>query len=218
VEITIQCQGVLFDLDGTLVDSTAVVERVWSKWAAQHNLNLASILAVSHGRRTEETIRLVAPHLPDAPGEAAALETIEQADLAGVRAIAGAQDLIATLPRERWGIVTSCPRELAVSRLEAAGLPVPRVLVTADNVTNGKPHPEPYLLGAAALGVDASECLVFEDAPAGIDSALAAGMQVAALTTTHAAALLAGKWCLPDLASVRLLRQDGPVIHLRFML
>jgi len=180
------CQAILFDLDGVLVDSTRAVERVWRKWAAQHKLKPKLVLEHAHGRRTIETVRIVAPQL-DADEETLKVEHMEIADKDGIVAIPGAAKLLRSLPHDRFLIVTSATRALASARLGYAGLPVPERLVTADDVVEGKPSPEPYLKGAAALGIAPADCLVFEDTPAGIESARAGGMRVIALTSTYSA-------------------------------
>jgi sugar-phosphatase len=143
-------------------------------------------MAVAHGVRTLEVIRRVAPHL-DAEAEAAAIENHEAHDQEGVQVMPGAAELVSSIPEGRWGVVTSGSRLLATNRLRYCGLPVPKVLVTADDVMRGKPHPEPYLKGAAAMGLSPAECLVIEDAPAGIEAARAGGMKVIGITSTYAA-------------------------------
>ena len=179
-----ECEGMLFDLDGVLVDSTPAVERIWRDWAAQRGLDAGDILAVAHGRRTAETIRLVAPNL-DADAEALRLEQTEVQDLDGVLRFDAAHGLLSSLPEGSWGVVTSGTRALATRRLEHTDLPVPRTLVTAEDVTDGKPHPEAYLMGARLLGVSPADCVVIEDAPSGIRAAKAAGMSFVAVATTH---------------------------------
>ena len=180
------CDAALFDLDGVLVDSTPSVERVWREWADLHSLDVADILAVAHGRRTAETISLVAPHL-DAAAEAKRLETREIEDTAAVLPIEGAAALLETLPSERWAVVTSGTRALAHARLRACGLPIPQTFVGAEDVQRGKPDPECYLRGARLLGVRPNRCVVVEDAPSGIAAGRAAGATVIAVTTTHPA-------------------------------
>lgn len=177
------CDAVLLDMDGTLVDSTECVVRQWRNWAERHGFELEPILAISHGRLTLETIQLVAPHLATAE-EGNAFDAVELEDREGITAIRGAAGFVSALPEGRWAVVTSASRKLAELRLECAGIAIPRVLVSADDVRRGKPHPEPYLLAAARLGVQPDRCLVIEDAKAGVQSALAAGMQVIAITTT----------------------------------
>ncbi len=183
------CSAILFDLDGVLCDSTKAVDREWREWAARKGVDGDAVMAIAHGVRTIEVIRRVAPHL-DADAEAAAIENHEAHDQRGVTVMPGAVRLVKSIPAERWGVVTSGSRLLAESRLRHCGLPVPKVLVTSDDVVNGKPHPEPYLKGAAGLGLAAAECLVIEDAPAGIQSAQAGGMKVVGIASTYAAAKL----------------------------
>ena len=180
------CSAVLFDLDGVLVDSTGSVERQWRAWAARKGVDGNAVVAIAHGVRGLDVIRRVAPHL-DAEAELRELEGREALDQEGVRAMPGAADLVSSIPDGRWGVVTSGTRDLASGRLRFCGLPVPRVLVTADDVVHGKPHPEPYLKGAELLGFRPEECLVIEDAPAGIQAARAGGMKVVGLASTYAA-------------------------------
>lgn len=183
------CSAILFDLDGVLCDSTKAVDREWREWAARKGVDGDAVMAIAHGVRTVEVIRRVAPHL-EAEAEAAAIENHEAFDQRGVTVMPGAAELLKSIPAERWGVVTSGSRLLAEHRLPHCGLPVPKVLVTSDDVTNGKPHPEPYLKGAAGLGFEPGECLVIEDAPAGIESAHAGGMKVVAIASTYAASKL----------------------------
>lgn len=180
------CQAILFDLDGVLVDSTGSVERVWRKWAVKHHFDPGYVIEIAHGRRSIETVRQLAPEA-DAERENAIIENMEIADREGVVALPGAAELLRTLPEDRFAIVTSGTRALATARLGYARLPVPQQLITGDDVVNGKPSPEPYLKGAELLGYAPGDCLVFEDAPAGVRSALAAGMHVIALLTTYPA-------------------------------
>ena len=184
------CRAILFDLDGVLMDSTRAVERQWRLWAEENCLDPAKIIEVAHGRRTVETISLVMPHI-DAAAEAAKLEKREANDVEGVTVMPGASDLLASLARGRWCVVTSGTRYLATRRLALGNLPIPDTLITADDVREGKPHPEPYLKGAERLAVEPPECLVIEDAPAGIRAARAAGMKAIALTSTYEALELA---------------------------
>jgi sugar-phosphatase len=180
------CSAVLFDLDGVLVDSTPVVERVWTDWAIEHGFDPEYVVRWAHGRRSIETIRRVAPDM-DALRENLEIERREIEDLVGVRAIEGAAELLASLPSGHWTVVTSATRELAQARMSYVHLPLPKDAITAEMVERGKPDPEPYLEGAALLGFPPSECLVIEDTAAGIASAKAAGMQVVGLTTTYPA-------------------------------
>ena len=179
-----KCNAILFDLDGVLVDSAECVEGHWRRWAAKHSVDVDRILEIAHGRRTAETIQRVAPHL-DAEAEAAELAQREETDTRGVYEVAGARDLLRSLPRDVWAIATSGNAVTAVTRIDHTGLPRPSVLVTADDVFEGKPHPEPYVRAAEALDVAPSDCVVIEDTPAGIESALRAGMRVVAFESTH---------------------------------
>ncbi len=185
----LECDAVLFDLDGVLVDSTECVERHWRRWAAEHRVDYDAVMRVAHGRPSVETIRLVAPHL-NAEEEAARHDAGEALDTDGVIEIEGAAELVRRLPPHAWAITTSGPRPLAMTRLLHTGMSIPSVLVTADDVKHGKPDPEPYLLAAAKLAVRPERCVVIEDAPAGIRAARAAGMRVVAVLTTHAKAEL----------------------------
>jgi sugar-phosphatase len=180
--------AVLSDLDGVLVDSAAATARAWRSWGERHGLDGAAIQAANHGRPAREVIaEHVAADAVDA--EAAYLLDAEVADTIGVLAFRGAADVLA-LPVV--AIATSCTLPLAGARLAAAGLPLPEVLVTADQVGRGKPAPDPYLLAAERLGVDPAACVVLEDAPSGIAAGRDAGMTVWAVTTTHAAGALGG--------------------------
>jgi mannitol-1-/sugar-/sorbitol-6-phosphatase len=181
--VRIGCRGVLFDLDGVLIDSTPAVARVWKGWAARHGLDPEEVVKRAHGRPSIETIRELLPQV-DAESENRNVERAEIEDIEGVVPLSGAEELLRALPRERWTIVTSCTRRLAEVRLRAAGLKIPERMVTCSDVKNGKPDAEPYLKGAAALGVNAADCVVVEDAPAGIRSGKAAGARVIAVRTT----------------------------------
>ncbi|HUC52688.1 MAG TPA: HAD family hydrolase [Candidatus Cybelea sp.] len=179
----IRCRGVLFDLDGVLVDSTPAVARVWAWWAGQHGFDPDEVVKKAHGRPSLTTIRELLPNA-DHAAEDREVERREIADTDGVIPLPGAVELLQALPLHRWAIVTSCTRALAHVRIGTAGLPKPKHLVTSTDVQHGKPAPEPYLKGAQILGVPASECIVFEDAPAGIRAGKAAGARVLALRTT----------------------------------
>jgi sugar-phosphatase len=172
-------------MDGTLITSIAAAERVWGRWAASHGLDVAAFLPTIHGVRAIDTVRR--QHLLgiDAEREAAAISQAEIDDTDGVEPISGAATFLAGLPAGRWAIVTSAPRALAVARLRAAGIVPPPSMITADDVACGKPSPEGYHLAAERLGVDIRDCLVFEDAPAGIQAGEAAGARVIVVTATH---------------------------------
>jgi len=179
-----QCSGVLFDLDGVLIDSTPCVTRVWQAWAIEHGLDPEHVVHVAHGRRSIETIELVAPNL-DAAAENIEVENRELADTEGLTVFPGALDLLRSLPQGKWTIVTSGTRPLATLRLQVGGLPVPERMVTADDVSKGKPNPEPYLKGAEILGLRAEDCVVIEDAPSGLKAANAAGCRSFGVPTTY---------------------------------
>lgn len=199
--------AILFDMDGTLVDSMAHDERQITRWATRHGLDPQPILKISHGRRTDDIIREVAPHLATAE-EFARFGEEELADRDGIRAIDGAAALLRTLPRDSWALVTSAPTRLAQLRMECAGLPLPAVVVSADDVKHGKPDPEGVLLAARRLGVEPPQCLVIEDTPAGIQAAWAAGMRSLGITTTYSCNELGSEHCIRDFTSVRVL-YDG---------
>ena len=196
----------LFDMDGTLVDSTAVVEMIWRDFCREHAVDERVLVPWSHGRRTPDTVR---HFLPDARGDQVRdivedLESREEQTMSGIVEIPGAGDLLSQIEIP-WAVVTSAPRELAVRRMVAAGLPVPDVLVPADEIEQGKPHPDGYLRAAGLLGVPPADCVAFEDAEPGVRSALASGARVVvvgALTSTYAADLDR----VPDLRSVTLRR------------
>jgi sugar-phosphatase len=175
----------LFDMDGTVVNSIAAAERVWADWAHRQGLDVATFLPTIHGVRAIETIARLALPGVDPMREADALLQAEAADVDGIHPIAGATAFLASLPPERWAIVTSAPRELALLRIAAAGIPLPAILVAAEDVSRGKPAPDCFRLAAERLGVDARDCLVFEDAPAGISAAEAAGAAVVVISATH---------------------------------
>ena len=217
MDLVFHCTAILFDLDGVLVDSTHSVARQWRIWAKEHNVDPDQVLQIAHGRRTQEVVQLLAPQL-DAEGETRKLEAREAADTAGVALMRGAIDLVRSIPDGKWCVVTSGTRHLATSRLRLAGIPIPRVLITADDVSHGKPHPEPYLKGAELLGIDAREGLVIEDAPAGIEAAHVAGMKVIAVPSTYPAAELKQADAVAEsVAGVQAERyaDSGLVIHVK---
>jgi mannitol-1-/sugar-/sorbitol-6-phosphatase len=184
------CSAILFDLDGVLVDSTKSVSRQWRMWAEERQVDPEEVLRVAHGVRTIEVLRIFAPYL-DPEAEVRRLENREAEDIDGIAAMPGVFALLDSIPPGRWCVVTSGTRHLATKRLQHANLPVPKILVAADDVVKGKPDPEPYLKGALGLDAQAGECLVIEDAPAGIRAARAAGMKAIGLASTFKAAELA---------------------------
>jgi len=181
--MVITTSALLFDLDGVLVDSTPAITRVWVRWALDHGFDPDKTVREAHGKPSLDSLREL---LPDADHETMNLEMErrEIEDLEGVVPLAGAVELLNSLPSDRWTIVTSCTRELAEVRVRAARLPQPPTMVTSSEITRGKPDPEPYLTGAAKLGFSPANCIVLEDVPAGIRSGKAAGARVIALRTT----------------------------------
>ena len=177
--------ALLFDMDGTLLSSIEAAERVWGNWARRHGLDVDDFLPTIHGVRAEDTIRR--QNIPgiDIDLEVRWVENAELHDVGGIVPISGIIEFLASLPSDRWAIVTSATKDLATRRLRAAGIVAPQVFVTAEDVKKGKPHPDPFLMAAERLGVAASECLVFEDAPAGIAAAEAAGADVMVIKATH---------------------------------
>jgi sugar-phosphatase len=179
-----RCQAILFDLDGVLVNSSECVERTWRKWAARHQLDPEKVLAFAHGRRTIETVQLVAPEL-SADAEVAELEAGEAMTSDGVYEVESARQLLEALPPDRWAIVTSGVRAVAEFRLRHTGLPIPSVMICADEISRGKPNPEGYLKAAERLGMAPADCIVIEDASPGIDAARNAAMRVVAVAGTY---------------------------------
>jgi sugar-phosphatase len=207
--MTIRCLGLLFDLDGVLVDSTPAVARCWTKWSLRHGFVPEEVVRMAHGRPSIATMRELLPNLAESEHQAAndEMERWEIEDLDGVVPLPGAMQLLQSLPPEGWAIVTSCTRPLAEVRIRAAGLPMPRRLVTAADVRKGKPDPEPYVKGAAALGFAPQDCVVMEDAPAGIRAGKSAQASVIAVRTTAPDAELSAAgadWIVKDLDSLRL--------------
>ncbi|WP_256220807.1 HAD-IA family hydrolase [Pseudomonas sp. P1.8] len=175
----------LFDMDGTVLTSIAAAERVWATWAMRHGVDVDTFLPTIHGARAIDTItRLGLPGV-DAEAEAEWITEAEIEDVEGVAEVPGAAAFLRALPTHQWGIVTSAPRALAVRRMAAAGIPEPEVMITAEDVTAGKPDPSGYRLAARRLGVEPEHCLIFEDATVGILAAEAAGADLMIVTATH---------------------------------
>lgn len=196
--------AILFDMDGTLVDSTAAVESLWTDFAAEHGLDIAELLTYSHGRQTLDTLRQFLQHRPkELATLAAGLETQEIANTDGIVEIPGAATFLASLGDIPHAVVTSAGRALAISRLQAAGLPIPEVLIAAEDVLAGKPSPEGYLLAASALGVDIGNCVVFEDAPAGLQAAVNSGARTI-VVGTHESTLTKSLARIRDYTQLRL--------------
>ncbi len=201
---SLSCRALLFDMDGVLVDSTAAVARVWSVWARKHDLDAETVVKIAHGRPSISTIRELLPGA-DHEAEDREVERLEIEDVEGIVALPGAAELLRELPANKYAIVTSATRPLAKVRLLAAGLSVPENLVTARDAKRGKPHPDPYLMGAQLLRVPPAECVVIEDAPSGIRAGKAAGARVVALRTTASDAELqeaGADWIVDDCAEL----------------
>lgn len=182
-KVIVGIKAILFDMDGTLVSSIAAVELVWSNWARKHGLDVDHVLHSIHGKPARDSIKLLAPHLDLAQEEDWVLKS-ELAESAGIKAIAGARELLATLKDYPWAIVTSADRDLALHRLKLAGIELPAVLVTVNDVTKGKPDPEGYLLAASRLQINPAECLVVEDTVAGLEAGRRAGMKLLGITSS----------------------------------
>jgi len=178
--------ALLFDMDGTVLNSLEATQRVWARWAARHGLDAPSVVRAAHGQRAVDSLlRLNIPGM-DVRAEAAEVTRMELEDVEGVRAIAGVREFLSSLPERAWAIVTSAPLALARRRLAAAGLRAPAALITAEDVSTGKPDPSGYRLAARRLGAGAADCVVFEDAVAGIQAGEAAGSRVIVIAATHA--------------------------------
>lgn len=201
--VAIHAAAVLLDMDGTLLDSSAVIERVWRDWAATHGLDLADVMAVVPGRQSHESMSVLLPHRSpeDTAADNAAMIARETSEVDGIVAVPGAADLLQSLATAPHALVTSATAELAEARMAAAGLTVPEVAVMAEHVAESKPHPEGFLAAATALGVAPEECVVFEDSAAGVAAARAAGMRVVGVGV--AAAGHGADWTVRDLADVR---------------
>ena len=201
----VECLGVLFDLDGVLIDSNPAVNRVWSGWAMEHGLDPEELIRAAHGRPSITTIR---EYIPEefAEAENREVERREIADIEGIVPLPGAMELLQAIPAERWAIVTSGTNQLANVRIKAAGLPTAKNLITSSDIINGKPDPEPYLKGAAKLGLAAKDCVVLEDAGAGVRAGRAAGARVIGVrspTTSDAELMAAGAdWLVNNCADV----------------
>lgn len=210
--MTIHAHALLFDNDGTLVSSLDSVERCWTRWAGEYGVTPEEFGRVAlHGRPAAEIVADLLPArlVPEAVARVEQLEVDDVPD-GGVRLLPGTRDLLDSLPADRWAVVTSATRRLAEARLDAVGI-LPKTLIAADDITRGKPDPEPYLLAARRLGVDPAHCVVFEDAPAGLRAGRAAGMTTVALATTHRAEVLDADLVVADLSALSALVTDGGV-------
>lgn len=205
----------MFDMDGILISSLGSVERSWTKWAEMRGVDPAYAIRIAHGCRAIETLAKLRPDL-DAEAELKVIEDIEIADNDGLSVLPGVLDLLKALPRDRWTVVTSATERLARVRLAAGGIPVPERVVTANHVTRGKPHPEPFQAGAALLKFKPEECVVFEDSASGAQAGRAAGCTVVATTFSHPIESLdAAHYLVHDVTGVAVERQaDGLVLRL----
>ncbi|KPG96843.1 glycerol-3-phosphatase [Pseudomonas sp. MYb2] len=205
----------LFDMDGTVLNSIAAAERIWSAWAVRHGVDVETFLPTIHGARAIDTInRLNLPGV-DAEAQAAFITQAEIEDVEGIVEIPGAAAFLDSLPKERWAMVTSAPRDLALRRMAAAGIPAPAVMITAEDVQAGKPDPAGYLLAAKRLGLEARDCLIFEDATVGIQAAEAAGAPLMIITTTHQHALETAHATLASYAAVQVEIDSDGKLHLQ---
>ncbi|MGA2493889.1 MAG: HAD-IA family hydrolase [Roseiarcus sp.] len=202
----IRARALLFDMDGTLVDSTAAVERAWKRAAAKWDADFEKLRRHMHGRRAIDIMRdILSPEASaQLEAEVAAIDKVELTETDGIMAVAGASELLAALPPDAWALVTSARPALAAARMRAADLPLPATIITSATVARGKPHPECFLRAAERLGVAPKEALVLEDAPAGLVAGRAAGCQVVALATTMESECLADVDWIPDLSVLRL--------------
>ncbi len=213
--VLIRCKGVLFDMDGILISSLGSVERSWTRWAHMRGIDPAYAISVAHGRRAIETVAELRPDL-DSVAELKVIEDFEVEDNEGLTVLPGVLNLLAALPKGAWTVVTSATERLARVRLAVGGIPVPDRIVTADQVKLGKPNPAPFLAGAALLGIQPGQCVVFEDSSSGAKAGRAAGCTVVATTFSHTVeSLEAAHYLVSDLTDVRVEPQtDGLAIHL----
>lgn len=213
--VSVQAQGILFDMDGVLISSIGSVVRCWRRWAEMYDIPNAEVYEVPHGMRAIEIVKSLRPDIDPEEG-LRVIEDMEVLDTADMRVLPGVRELLASLPSERWVIVTSATRRLLLGRLGTAGLPVPPTYITADMVERGKPDPEPYRRGAELLGLKPSECIVIEDAPSGVGAGVAAGCRVLAVLGTHSAEeLKAADWVVESLEGLKVVAGvDG--LELRF--
>lgn len=203
--VNVSAKGLLFDMDGVLISSIGGVVRCWRVWAERYSIPGWESYEIPHGTRAIDIIRQLRPDLDEAGVHEGLrlIEDLEIDDVSDLKVLPGVRELLATLPPERWSIVTSATRRLLLGRLKAAELPLPQHIIAGDEVVHGKPHPEPYMTGAKLLGFEPAECIVFEDAPAGVGAGVAAGCRVLGVLGTHEAAqLTACTWIVPSLAGV----------------
>jgi mannitol-1-/sugar-/sorbitol-6-phosphatase len=213
--VVLHPRGILFDMDGVLISSIGSVERSWEKWAIARGVDPGLAIRTAHGRRAIETVRLLRPDLNDV-AELEWIEKVEIADNVGLDILAGVCPILTALPEKFWTVVTSATDRLARSRMAQGGVPVPARIVSADMVTHGKPHPEPYLKGAELLGLSPADCLVIEDSASGAEAGHAAGCNVLATLFSHSLESLVGAdWIVRSLEDVRV-RIDGDALEISF--
>ncbi|MDG6897391.1 hypothetical protein A6A19_05190 [Actinobacillus delphinicola] len=214
-KIVMEVDAVLFDMDGTLIDSSAACARIWGRWADHYGLDKESVIHQSHGRRPEDTARSVLGNEADI-AKAVELFTVEEAKETDVKTIPGARELLHSLPEDKWAIVTSSTENIARERLRYCHLPLPNALITAEKVKNGKPDPEGYLMAAKSLNADIKNCVVIEDAPGGLEAGHNAGAKVIALATTYSADKFPKEIVVKDLTAIHSSINNGKII-LSFM-
>lgn len=213
--VRVETKGILFDMDGVLVSSIGSVVRSWRQWAERYDVPNAEIYEVPHGMRAIDIVKELRPDIDPQEG-LRVIEDIEMEDISGLTVLPGVRTLLASLPLDRWAIVTSATHRLLIRRLEVAGLPIPQRIISADMVERGKPDPEPYRRGAELLGLAPAECVVMEDAPSGVGAGIAAGCRVLGVLGTHSAEdLKAAMWIVPSLEAVTI-ATSADRVELRF--
>ena len=214
--VCVKARGILFDMDGVLISSIGSVVRCWRRWAERYDVPNATELEVPHGTRAIDIVKMLRPDIDPAEG-LRVIEDFEVEDVSDLTVLPGVKALLESLPPERWAIVTSCTRRLMLARLKAAGLPVPKRVISGDDVERGKPDPEPYQRGAELLGFRPEECVVVEDAPSGVGAGKAAGCRVLGVVGTHSAEDLCGAdWIARSLVGLAVTATaDG--LELRFL-
>jgi len=214
-QVRVETKGILFDMDGVLISSIGSVVRCWRQWAEHYDVPNAEIYEVPHGMRAIEIVKQLRPDIDPQEG-LRVIEDMEMEDVSGLTVLPGVRTLLASLPLDRWAIVTSATHRLLIRRLEVAGLPIPQRIISADMVERGKPDPEPYRRGAELLGLPPAECLVVEDAPSGVGAGKAAGCRVLGVLGTHSAEDLSeATWIVPSLEAVAV-DADVDGLKLRF--
>lgn len=209
--VCVETKGVLFDMDGVLISSIGSVQRCWKVWAKMYGVPDAENFEVKHGVRAIETVKMLRPDIDPNEG-VRVIEQLELEDTADLKVLPGVRKLLASIPHDRWLIVTSATRKLLIGRLKAADLPLPDRLISGDDVINGKPDPEPYRRGAEILGLKPEECVVVEDAPSGVGAGLAAGCRVLGVLGTHSAnELHEASWVVPSLENLAVTANNGSI-------